>query len=87
MQRKVPITFITGNKKKLEEFMSIMTGELAQGYSIGYMGLDLTEIQGDPVSIAKNKVMLAATKVNTPVLTEDVSLCFNAMNGLPGPYM
>ena len=51
------------------------------------MGLDLEEIQGDPISIAKNKVMLAATKVNTPVLTEDVSLCFNAMNGLPGPYM
>ena len=24
---------------------------------------------------------------NTPVLIEDVSLCFNAYNGLPGPYI
>jgi inosine triphosphate pyrophosphatase len=24
---------------------------------------------------------------NTPVMIEDVSLCFNAMKGLPGPYI
>ena len=24
---------------------------------------------------------------NQSVLTEDTSLCFNAMNGLPGPYI
>jgi hypothetical protein len=29
-----PITFITGNKKKLEEFMSIMTGKLAKNFAI-----------------------------------------------------
>ena len=85
--RKVPITFITGNAKKLEEFMQIMTGDLAEQYAISNMGLDLQEIQGTPEEIAKNKVKLAATKCNTPVLTEDVSLCFNAYNGLPGPYM
>ena len=51
------------------------------------MGLDLLEIQGTPDEIAKYKAKLAATKTNTPVLIEDVSLCFNAYNGLPGPYM
>jgi inosine triphosphate pyrophosphatase len=86
-QRKVPITFITGNAKKLEEFKQIMTGDLASTYDISNMGLDLMEIQGSPEEIAKHKVKLAATKCNTPVLTEDVSLCFNAYNGLPGPYM
>ena len=85
--RKVPITFITGNAKKLEEFMQIMTGELAESFNISNLGLDLQEIQGSPEEIAKHKVKLAATKCNTPVLTEDVSLCFNAYNGLPGPYM
>ncbi|EPZ33598.1 Inosine triphosphate pyrophosphatase, partial [Rozella allomycis CSF55] len=25
--------------------------------------------------------------VNGPVITEDTSLCFNALNGLPGPYI
>lgn len=64
-----------------------MTGELAEAYSITNMGLDLEEIQGTPEEIAKTKVKLAATKCNTPVMIEDVSLCFNAYNGLPGPYM
>ena len=26
-------------------------------------------------------------QINAPVLVEDTSLCFNALNGLPGPYM
>ena len=64
-----------------------MTGELAEAYEITNMGLDLEEIQGTPEEIAKTKVKLAATKCNTPVMIEDVSLCFNAYNGLPGPYM
>ena len=64
-----------------------MTGQLADQYQIGNKSVDLEEIQGDPISIAKHKVMAAAQKVNTPVLTEDVSLCFNAYNGLPGPYI
>lgn len=41
---KIPITFITGNAKKLEEFRKIMTGTLADSYQIGNMGLDLMEI-------------------------------------------
>ena len=84
---KIPITFITGNKKKLEEFLSIMTGALAQSYAVSNLGMDLEEIQGTPEEIAKKKVRLAAEQTNTPVLIEDVSLCFNAYNGLPGPYM
>jgi inosine triphosphate pyrophosphatase len=45
------------------------------------------EYQGDPEEIAKEKVKLAAQQVNGPVLTEDTSLCFNALQGLPGPYI
>ena len=26
-------------------------------------------------------------QINGPVITEDTCLCFNALNGLPGPYM
>ena len=47
----------------------------------------LSDGERTPAEIARHKVKLAATKCNTPVLTEDVSLCFNAYNGLPGPYM
>ena len=55
-KKKVPITFITGNAKKLEEFKQIMTGDLAEGYEISNLALDLDELQGDPVDIAKTKV-------------------------------
>ena len=41
---KIPITFITGNAKKLEEFLSIMTGELVEAYEITNQGIDLMEI-------------------------------------------
>ena len=56
MESKVPIplTFITGNKKKLEEFMSIMDGsELQSHYSVISKAIDLDELQGEPEFIAK----------------------------------
>jgi inosine triphosphate pyrophosphatase len=45
------------------------------------------ELQGDPLSIARTKVLAASAQVSGPVLTEDTSLCFNALGGLPGPYI
>ena len=87
MQKKFPITFITGNKKKLEEFMQIMTGKVSESYDISNMKLDLEEMQGEPKVIALKKVKTAAKLTNKACLTEDVSLCFNSLNGLPGPYI
>eukprot|EP00352_Strombidinopsis_acuminata_P006870 CAMPEP_0176368914 /NCGR_PEP_ID=MMETSP0126-20121128/22931_1 /TAXON_ID=141414 ORGANISM="Strombidinopsis acuminatum, Strain SPMC142" /NCGR_SAMPLE_ID=MMETSP0126 /ASSEMBLY_ACC=CAM_ASM_000229 /LENGTH=105 /DNA_ID=CAMNT_0017727361 /DNA_START=208 /DNA_END=525 /DNA_ORIENTATION=+ len=51
------------------------------------MTLDLDELQGEPDFIASHKAKLAAKQVNTPVIVEDVGLCFNAYKGLPGPYI
>ncbi|KAH0470291.1 hypothetical protein IEQ34_000014 [Dendrobium chrysotoxum] len=78
-----PVTFVTGNAKKLEEVRAIL------GNSIPFQSLrlDLPELQGEPEEISKGKARLAATEVNGPVLVEDTCLCFNALNGLPGPYM
>jgi inosine triphosphate pyrophosphatase len=86
--KPLPLTFITGNKKKLEEFMSIMEGsELQTSYTVTNKEINLDELQGDAEFIAKRKVKEAAKHVDTPAITEDVSLCFNALKGLPGPYM
>ena len=49
--------------------------------------LDLPELQGEPEEIAKEKCRLAAQQIKGPVMVEDTSLCFNAMQGLPGPYI
>lgn len=45
------------------------------------------EYQGEIDDIIKAKVKSAAQIVNGPVLVEDTSLCFNALHGLPGPYI
>jgi inosine triphosphate pyrophosphatase len=87
-KKVVPITFITGNKKKLEEFLSIMEGtELSHHYEVTNKSIELDELQGEPEFIALRKVKEAAKHCDNAVVTEDVSLCFNALKGLPGPYM
>ena len=49
--------------------------------------MDLDELQGTPEFIASRKAKEATQHVDTAVLIEDVSLCFNAFKGLPGPYI
>jgi inosine triphosphate pyrophosphatase len=84
---KPAITFVTGNKKKLEEVKKILADGQELPFEITNQKIDLPELQGDPVEIAKEKCRLAAKTINGPVLTEDTSLCFNALNGMPGPYI
>jgi inosine triphosphate pyrophosphatase len=49
--------------------------------------VDLPELQGEPEDIAREKCRIAAEALQRPVITEDTSLCFNALGGLPGPYI
>ncbi|KAL3329229.1 hypothetical protein AABB24_036366 [Solanum stoloniferum] len=77
------VTFVTGNAKKLEEVRAI----LGQSIPFGSLKLDLPELQGEPEDISKEKARIAAKEVNGPVLVEDTCLCFNALKGLPGPYI
>jgi len=93
-QKKV-LTFVTGNKKKLEEVQAILstsgdgtTGKSKIAFGITNKKIDLPELQGeDPVEVAIEKCKLAAEEVQGPVFTEDTSLCFNALNGMPGLYI
>jgi len=86
---KETITFVTGNKKKLEEVQKILAdgNEIELPFELNNKKLDLPELQGDPLDVAREKCKLASEQVQGPVLTEDTSLCFNALNGLPGPYI
>ena len=83
------MTFVTGNKKKLEEVQRILSvdgGGLP--FELTNRKLDLPELQGnDPAEIAIEKCKLAAEEIQGPVFTEDTSLCFNALNGMPGVYI
>jgi len=85
VEKKGSITFITGNKKKLEEVISIFGTDLP--YDLVSRGIDLPELQGEPEEVAVEKCRMAAKEVQGPVMVEDTSLCFNALHGLPGVYI
>jgi inosine triphosphate pyrophosphatase len=76
------LTFITGNQfkaDKLAEYLDI---------PIAHQKLDLDEIQSlDVTKIVEHKVRQAYDLLGKPVLVEDSALSFDALNGLPGPFI
>lgn len=79
------LTFVTGNSMKLEELRAILGTTFP--LEINCHMLDLPEVQGDMEEISIRKCQEAARRLKGPVLVEDTSLCFNALKGLPGPYI
>lgn len=80
--QEVNVTFITGNPNKAEYLETLL------GLKIKNQKLNLDEIQSLNVSeIVEHKVKQAYELVGNPVLVEDVSLEFEELNGLPGPFI
>lgn len=79
------VTFVTGNKNKLDEVAAILKG--CKNIELRHQALDLPEYQGSADDVSREKCKEAARRLGSPVITEDTCLCFNAMNGLPGPYV
>lgn len=76
------IVFITGNQHKADYFARQI------GLPIGHQKVDLDELQSTDLRvIVEHKVRQAYERVQQPVLVEDVSLGFSALNGLPGPFI
>eukprot|EP00825_Cyclidium_porcatum_P023508 TRINITY_DN2589_c0_g1_i1.p1 TRINITY_DN2589_c0_g1~~TRINITY_DN2589_c0_g1_i1.p1 ORF type:complete len:190 (+),score=37.41 TRINITY_DN2589_c0_g1_i1:125-694(+) len=80
---KKQIVLVTGNKNKLLEFQQIVKNQIDMKVN----DCDLPELQGEPEEIAKEKAKIAFNKLKVPLIVEDTSLCFNAFQGLPGPYI
>jgi len=84
--RSRPLVFVTGNSKKLEEVISILGSN--SPFQVTSQKIDLPEYQGDsPEEIVKEKCRAAVNITKGPTIVEDTCLCFNALNGLPGPYI
>ncbi|XP_038045422.1 inosine triphosphate pyrophosphatase-like [Patiria miniata] len=77
------LVFVTGNAKKLEEVIAI----LGDKFNVTSRSIDLPEFQGEPDDISIAKCKEAVKHVKGPVIVEDTCLCFNALGGLPGPYI
>ena len=87
---KAVITFVTGNAKKLEEVKRILGMDeesTTQPFRLNSMKIDLPELQGYALDVAREKATLAAEEVGGAVIVEDTSLCFNALNGMPGVFI
>ncbi len=78
---KLPI-FITGNQDKADYLANML------GVELEHQKIELDEIQStDLDAIVTHKVKQAYEEIQHPVLVEDVGLNFNALNGLPGPFI
>ncbi|KAH9942591.1 inosine triphosphate pyrophosphatase-like protein [Amylocystis lapponica] len=75
------LIFVTGNANKLKEVRAILA---ASQIEIDSRDLD---IQGTTREVATAKCRAAAEVLGGPCITEDTALCFEALNGLPGPYI
>ncbi|KAJ8947990.1 hypothetical protein NQ314_008506 [Rhamnusium bicolor] len=80
-----PITFVTGNSKKLEEVIQILGSDFPR--QLVSRKLDLPELQGEINEVSILKAKEAHRQVLGPVVVEDTALCFNSLKGLPGPYI
>lgn len=85
------IVFVTGNKNKLAEVEAILLKK-SEGqplkFELSNHALNLDEIQNaDPKAVATHKAKQAFQIIQKPVLVEDTCLCFESMQGLPGPFI
>ncbi|VDL60305.1 unnamed protein product [Hymenolepis diminuta] len=81
-----PITYVTGNPNKLRETVQLLGNKYMK--FIQQHDVDLPEYQSSsPEEVALLKCKHAASLVGGPVLVEDTCLAFDALKGLPGPYI
>lgn len=77
--------FVTGNAKKLEEVRAILGDSFP--FRLVNQKIDLPEYQGEADDVSRKKCEAATELIKGPVIVEDTCLCFNALGGLPGPYI
>lgn len=76
------IIFVTGNQNKADYLSKLL------GIKLEHQKIDLDELQTlDMKKLVEHKAKQAYEIAKRPVLVEDVSLEFNALGGLPGPYI
>jgi len=74
--------FISGNQNKIDYLVKTL------GLTLEHQKIELDEIQSaDPKVVIAHKVRQAYDIIQRPVLVEDTSLSFNALDSLPGPFV
>lgn len=81
------IYFLTENENKFKEASKILE---SNNLTLVKYPIDLDELQGTPEEIAIKKSTAIVKQLPNdkfPFITEDTSLHFNALGGMPGPYI
>jgi len=93
-EKKLNIAFVTGNAMKQKEINLILSNNAAtsnKGESfidLRILDVDLPEIQEiNTEAVAKNKAIQGAQLAGGACVVEDTSLEFNALGGMPGPFI
>ncbi|MDT4834559.1 Non-canonical purine NTP pyrophosphatase [compost metagenome] len=74
--------FISGNQNKIDYLSKTL------GFALDHQKIDLDEIQSaNPKIVIEHKVRQAYELIKKPVLVEDTSLSFKALDNLPGPFV
>ncbi len=74
--------FVTGNQNKADQVAAWL------GMPIEHRKLDLDELQSlNLLEVVEHKARQAHGIINRPVLVEDCGLGFEALGGLPGPFI
>ncbi|XP_050833114.1 inosine triphosphate pyrophosphatase isoform X1 [Serinus canaria] len=96
------VVFVTGNAKKLEEVTQILGDSSPYTLVAKKIDLPEYQGEPDEISVQKCReaarqvtrsfpfpggMGVEGPKVQGPVIVEDTCLCFNALGGLPGPYI
>lgn len=74
------ILYVTGNEDKFSEAKELLP-------SVQRADISITEIQGSPEKIIRDKVAKAYRAVKQPCLVDDASLMIDDLGGSPGPYV
>lgn len=76
------VVYVTGNPEKAANFSRHI------GLEVRHHPADLDEIQTlDAAELVEHKARQAFAQLKEPVLVEDVTLTFDAWDGLPGPFV
>lgn len=80
--------YVTKKEKKVKELNDII-GETLKGQNVELtnVSFEVELYQGELVDVAVKKAKSAAEQAKAPVLVEAVGLGFEALQGLPGPYI
>nr|UDO47269.1 GTP cyclohydrolase [Pandoravirus massiliensis] len=82
------ITYVSGNAEKRAEALALAADAgIALVCTDAASAIAVPEVQGRVEEIAREKCLAAYAVLRCPVVVEDVALHFDAIGGLPGPYV